>query len=101
MIQGSLSNPYYPAIYYEDQSSYFELGHFWLLLRKVMTFLEDLRDQIGWDHGRVGVPGGAVLPLVPLVLLQAANHEDEGRGHGDVVHQQIGVARGGNWEGNR
>ena len=51
--------------------------------------LVDLWDEVGLDAVAVGVPGGAVLALVLLVLLVDADDGEEGTHDWQVVDQQV------------
>ena len=54
--------------------------------------LIDLWDEVRADSLAVGVPGGAVLALVLLVLLVAEGDVEEGAHDWQVVDQQVHAA---------
>ena len=54
--------------------------------------LVDLWDEVGLDAVAVGVPGGAVLALVLLVLLVAEGDVEERAHDRQVVDQQVHAA---------
>ena len=62
--------------------------------------LVDLWDEVWADALAVGVPGGAVLALVLLVLLVAEGDVEEGAHDWQVVDEQVHARGNRHWNGN-
>ena len=61
-------------------------------MRFSSVFSIDFRDDVGGHPLAVGVPSGAVFPLVLGVLRAASAQQDQGGEDGQVVNEEIGAA---------